>query len=199
MIQVQNAERAYGDINPTFEYTYDGEDDLIGSPSISCDADKTSSVGDYVINIDYGNITHKFYELRNGTLHINKTILQVSTQDYTIAKGEDIPSFELSYDGFKNGEDESILTVKPSATTTASKDSPLGTYPIVISGGEADNYSFDYKDGNLTIADNGTTSIRNTYIGNSKTEIYDIKGIRCEETKPVKGLYIVNGKKIIIK
>ena len=37
-------------------------------------------------------------------------------------------------------DDESVLIKKPKATTTATKDSPVGEYVIVVSGGEAKNY-----------------------------------------------------------
>ena len=202
IIEVKNADRIYGDANPSFEYTYDSEDELIGSPSVSCEADKTSSVGDYVINIDYGTITHKFYELRSGTLHINKATLQVSTKDYTIAKGEDIPTFEITYDGFKNGEDESVLTVKASASTTATNGSPTGTYPIVISGGEADNYTFDYTNGELTITETEVSRITETTANESgmKKNFYTISGVSCGETNKLgKGLYVIDGKKVLVK
>ena len=50
-----------------------------------------------------------------------------------------------------NGETESVLTTKPAASTTATKDSEAGTYDITVSGGAADNYSFSYVKGKLTI------------------------------------------------
>lgn len=65
--------------------------------------------------------------------------------------GEDNPTFTISYTGFVNGENESVLTTKPAITTTATKNSEVGTYPISISGGEAKNYTIEYEEGTLTV------------------------------------------------
>ncbi len=65
--------------------------------------------------------------------------------------GEANPNFTITYSGFVNGEDESVLTSKPLATTTANEKSAVGTYPITISGGKAQNYTFEYEQGELTV------------------------------------------------
>ena len=40
-----------------------------------------------------------------------------------------------------------VNTKKPIATTTATKNSPVGEYEIVVSGGEAQNYELSYQNG----------------------------------------------------
>ena len=50
-----------------------------------------------------------------------------------------------------NNEDESVLNSKAIANTSATKTSDVGTYKITVSGGSADNYTFSYTSGNLTI------------------------------------------------
>lgn len=65
--------------------------------------------------------------------------------------GEANPNFTITYSGFVNGENESVLTTKSSATTTANEKSAVGIYPITISGGEAKNYTFEYEQGELTV------------------------------------------------
>ena len=65
--------------------------------------------------------------------------------------GEANPNFTITCSGFVNGEDESVLTSKPIATTTANEKSAVGTYPITISGGKAQNYTFEYEQGELTV------------------------------------------------
>lgn len=40
---------------------------------------------------------------------------------------------------------------KPEAKTSATKTSDVGTYPINVTGGSADNYTFNYSSGTLTI------------------------------------------------
>jgi hypothetical protein len=65
--------------------------------------------------------------------------------------GEDNPVFPIEYIGFVNGETESVLTQKPLGTTTADLSSPVGTYPITVSGGEALNYDITYEQGELSV------------------------------------------------
>ena len=77
--------------------------------------------------------------------------LTAKVNDANRVYGEDNPTFTNSYSGFVNGENESVLTTKPTITTTATKNSEVGTYPISISGGEAKNYTIEYEEGTLTV------------------------------------------------
>ncbi len=65
--------------------------------------------------------------------------------------GEENPTLNCSIIGFKNDETEDVLTKYPVLSTNATTTSPAGTYPIIVSGGEAQNYSFNYERGTLTI------------------------------------------------
>lgn len=67
------------------------------------------------------------------------------------------PPLTISYDGFVNGDDVSDIT-PPSIGTTAQITSPVGEYPITLSGGAADNYDLTLVNGTFTIM-NGTQSI----------------------------------------
>jgi len=87
----------------------------------------------------------------SADLTINKAELEVTAVNQFRAYGEDDPVFEIDYKGFVNGENKSVLSVSVSATTTAKIDSLPGEYPIVLSGGEADNYDIKLNNGILTI------------------------------------------------
>lgn len=65
--------------------------------------------------------------------------------------GEDNPQFNITYSGFLSGDNENVITTKPTINTTATKTSNVGEYPITISGGVATNYEFVYEPGVLTI------------------------------------------------
>lgn len=84
-------------------------------------------------------------------LTVNKASLTVTTEDQTRKVGEDNPLFNVKYSGFVYGEDESALAVKPSASCNIDKNSPAGIYDIMVSGGKAENYVFDYQSGKLTV------------------------------------------------
>lgn len=74
-----------------------------------------------------------------------------SVGNYSRLYNEENPDFEVLYSGFAGNEDESVLNEAPVASTTATKISNVGTYNINVSGGSADNYTFSYTSGTLTI------------------------------------------------
>ena len=85
------------------------------------------------------------------TLTVNKAPLTIKANDYTITQGDEMPTFEVTYEGFKNGETESVLTKQPTFTCGASSTSESGEYDIIPSDAEAPNYEMTYVSGTLTI------------------------------------------------
>ncbi len=189
----------YGDDLPTFEYTCDGT--ISGTPSITCEATKTSAVGTYPIVIAKGSVTNYNTTFVNGTLTIEKAPLTITAKSYTIKQGETLPTFEAEYSGFKNNETKAVLTTQPTITTTATSTSESGEYEITISGAEAQNYSISYVAGKLTItASDGIMMISSEH----PVSVFDIQGhkvrsnVNSLEGLP-KGVYIINGRKVVIK
>ena len=148
--------RVYGDANPTFEYTVTNGTITSGTPTITCSATATSPVGTYDIVIAKGTVSNSTVNLIKGTLTITKAPLTISAGNYTKKEGEDNPTFKATYNGFKNNETESVLTKKPTITTTATKTSPVGSYPVTVSGADAQNYAITYQNGTLTITKKST-------------------------------------------
>ena len=144
--------KVYGDENPTFEYTSEGAT-LNGTPTISCEATVTSPVGVYPITIVQGDVTNENVTYVNGTLTITKAPLTIKAGEYTKKQGEDNPEFTLTYEGFKNEETLEVLTTQPTISCDAKKDSPVGEYPVTVSGAEATNYDISYVNGKLTISE----------------------------------------------
>lgn len=201
-VKAQNMTKIYGDPNPTFEYSSEGAE-LVGTPVITCEATETTPVGEYPIVVTKGSVTNSNDSYINGTLTITKAPLKVSVGKYTRTKGEDNPEFTFSYEGFKNGDDKSVLLSNPTASTTATKESEVGEYPIYLSGGDAQNYELFYENGVLTIiASTGIEAVENS---TSKVfNVYSIEGkkVRSNVTtlnNLTKGVYIVNRKKVVVK
>ena len=71
-----------------------------------------------------------------------------------------MPAFLPLYSGFVNGDTPASLTSLPVLTTTATDSSPVGTYPIHVSGAAATNYIIQYVDGTLTVLPAGTKGLR---------------------------------------
>lgn len=169
VITAKSYTRVYGDANPTFEYSVSGGTIASGEPTITCSATATSPVGTYDIVVGKGTVSNDNVKLEKGTLTITPAQLTVKVGNYTRQEGEDNPTFTLTYEGFKNGEDESVLTQKPTVTTTATKESKPGEYPIKISGGSSKNYTLSYVDGKLTVTEKSNEV---KLMANSYTRVY---------------------------
>ena len=150
-VKVKDCAREYGDDNPTLEFETEGAT-LIGEPEIICSADKNSKVGTYEIEINKGTIKNYHVTFVPGTLTVKKAPLVVTAENYTITQGDKLPEFTASYSGFKNGEDEAVLTKQPVFSCEADEASAPGEYPITVYGVEADNYEVkSYITGTLTV------------------------------------------------
>ena len=153
IIKAKDKERIYGDANPAFEFEVVEGTVKGGEPKLTCEADANSAVGEYVIKVEKGTLTNNNVEFVDGKLTVKAATLTVTAENATRMVGEENPEFKLKYDGFKNSETEAVLTEKPTATTTATIDSPAGTYVITVSGGAAQNYTLTYVNGTLTVTE----------------------------------------------
>ena len=91
---------------------------------------------------------------------IMPAMLTVKAVDAERGYGEPNPVFEIAYEGFVNGETPDVLYEKGTAMTTATEESPVGEYPIRVSGVMAQNYQVtEYIDGVLNIVDVTPTDI----------------------------------------
>jgi hypothetical protein len=61
------------------------------------------------------------------------------------------PTLTPTYAGFVAGDTAASLTTAPTCVTTATASSPVGTYPIMCSGGISANYTFTSVAGTLTV------------------------------------------------
>ena len=172
-LTVVDATRKYGEENPTFTYTSKGAA-LAGEVAFITEAVATSTVGEYVVSINGSGITNSYVTLKPGKLTITKAPLAVGVEDCTITEGEALPKFILTFDGFKNNEDESVLTTQPTVTTDATETSAPGDYVLVVSGGEATNYELTYTNGKLTIQQG--TGIEGIHL-DKPMNVYTIDGV----------------------
>lgn len=154
---VVSTSRTYGALNPVFTINYSGfrnsddASDFDTPPMASTTATVTSAVGTYPISASGGIDNNYTFNYTNGTLTITKAVLTATAASTSRPYGTPNPVFVINYSGFVNGENSSVIDVLPSATTTAIAASPIGTYPINVSGGSDNNYSFVYVNGVLTV------------------------------------------------
>ncbi len=82
---------------------------------------------------------------------IKKAPLTVYVSSCVKKYGEKNPEFKIEYIGFKNGENEDVLTTKPTVLTSVVGNTTPGTYPIYIAGASAQNYEITYLQGVFTV------------------------------------------------
>ena len=85
------------------------------------------------------------------TLTVNKAALTITADNKTKSQGEANPALTLTYAGFVLGETASVLLSPAVPSTTAVTTSPIGTYPITVSGATASNYNISFVNGTLTV------------------------------------------------
>lgn len=186
----------YGDRIPQFSYTTTGGT-LMGYPEVSCEATTSSPAGTYPIVLSKGSVANSDVTLVNGTLTINKAHVTFKVNNYTREQFEPNPDFQILFTGFAARESVENLTAAPVITCEATPESPVGQYPITISGAESPNYDFTYIPGTLTVSP--STSVTPLWLRPSpSTEIYTLSGQRV--TSPLlPGVYIVGNRKVVVK
>jgi gliding motility-associated-like protein len=95
----------------------------------------------------------------NGALTVVRKALTITADPKEKFAGTANPVLTASYSGLANGETNAILTSQPVLTTTAVTNSPIGDYPITVSGAAGANYTISYVAGNLKIKPGAPTSI----------------------------------------
>ncbi len=83
------------------------------------------------------------------TVSAEKANLIVTPNPPTASRqyGDGNPSFEPAYSGLAAGDGVSDLSEEPTCSTTAGLASAPGSYPIMCTGGSAENYTFSYDEG----------------------------------------------------
>jgi hypothetical protein len=88
-------------------------------------------------------------ETANGTITL--AALTITANNVNKTYGAGVPALTASYSGFVNTDTPASLTTPAVLTTTATLSSPVGPYPIVVSGATDPNYNITFDPGTLTI------------------------------------------------
>jgi hypothetical protein len=155
------ADQVYGDDTLALSATASSGLDLVFTSSndsvVTCSGANGSVVtinGAGVCTISANQAgNHAYVEAAQVTqsLTVHKKELTVTADDKTMTRGEELPDFTLSYAGFVNNDSASMLDILPTASTTATAESAVGIYDIIVSGGSDNNYELSYVSGTLTI------------------------------------------------
>ncbi len=124
---------------------------LTTPPAATTTATASSNAGSYPINVSGASGPNYTITFQAGTLTITPVPLTVTADDQTKAYGAPLPTLSVHYTGFVNGDTAASLTTAPTATTSATAASPVGSYPITPAGATSPNYTITFVPGKLTI------------------------------------------------
>lgn len=116
-------------------------------PIVATVQDPNNKLANYILNN------------QNGLLTVAKKVLTITAENKEKFAGTANPPLTVSYSDFANNETAAVFTTQPAVTTTATSSSPIGDYPITVSGAVAANYDIRYIAGNLKIKPVAPTSI----------------------------------------
>jgi sugar lactone lactonase YvrE len=85
------------------------------------------------------------------TLQVNKAPLLITADNKIKTINKENPELTLTFAGFVNGENSSVLQSQPIAATSVDGSTAAGKYPINASGASAANYEISYKTGEFTV------------------------------------------------
>ncbi|MGM9686648.1 MAG: MBG domain-containing protein [Bacteroidaceae bacterium] len=128
----------------------------------SSDTNVAAISGNKIISKGVGSATISYTQLGNEafsalegsfSFSVNKAPLTITADSKSMQEGAAVPELTVTYSGFVNNDTEASLTTPPSVTTTATSASPVGSYPITVSGAVSSNYEFTYVNGTLTVVD----------------------------------------------
>jgi gliding motility-associated-like protein len=159
--------RDYGAANPTFTGSVTGfvngdtqATATTGTMVFTSAADATSPVTTNNTNvIQYGIVgsglnsaNYSFVQATANTtaLTLNKIVITYTAQPATKVYGAVNPALNVVFTGMANGQTIDQVLNSLSYATTATVSSPVGAYPITVSGLDALNYTFSAASSNAT-------------------------------------------------
>ena len=108
--------------------------------------------GQQTVTAVYTSNSSKFSNGQGSlTETVDAALLTVTASNETKVYGAALPALAISYSGFQNSDTVASLTTKPTASTTATAGSAVGSYPITVSGAVDPNYVYRYVSGVLSV------------------------------------------------
>ena len=208
-VRVNNATKVYGEDNPKFTYTLENAPEgvtmetLAAQPVLTTDAGKFSDVGRYDIVASGAAMDKCVFIYVNGMLTITQANQTIECEPTTI-------SVEVSKQAtFKASATSNLpLAIKVDNTSLASvskQDQNFETFIVTgLMPGSTSVRLTQEGNGNykaatpIVVKINVTPGdgILNAIIVKDE-DVYDLLGRKVEDTSKLKGIYIVNGRKII--
>ena len=139
-----------------------------GSGRLAARPSLTAAGSPYMITAVYsGDANNQGSRSNPVTQTITPAPLTITVNSQSRVYGQANPALTVGYSGFVDGDTAASLTTQPSASTTATTGSPVGSYMITASGAVDANYTIGYTSGTLQI-----TPAALTITANNQSDIY---------------------------
>jgi len=137
-------------------------------------------------------------------LTVNPAPLTITGNSATKVLDAPNPALTFTAAGFANGDTAGALTSVPTCSTSATTTSPVGSYAVTCSGGNALNYVFSYLPGSLKIlystaighaiqspiAGDGSSVFKQGRTVPAKFSVYDANGLSIGTPGVVSSLHL---------
>lgn len=160
-----------------FEIKYSGfvgsddENSLDELPVVSSEYNVGTEVseGPIAITVSGGKAQNYTINHVSGILNIEKADLTIIADDQSVIYGDNIPEYTVSYHGFVNNENQSVLQGTIDFDCNYAPGTDVGELEIAVSGLRSGNYEMQYVSGKLTVArailTDQTTEVTGVYNG----------------------------------
>jgi len=156
-LAADDVRRFYGSENPAFTFKATGLasgesiNDIDSPPSLSTSATSASPSGTYDIEISGASDPNYDFSYTKGSLTVDPTPLSIEAEDKSRPYGQSNPAFTAAYSGFVLGEGPQDLETPAELEADADENSPVGSYPITVSGAASGNYAPSFTEGVLEV------------------------------------------------
>ncbi len=162
-----------------------------------------SHAGTYTVVASFAGSTDYISGTASTTFSISQAPLTITANNQTKVVDNANPSLTFTATGFVGGDTLSSLSTQPTLSTTATTDSPVGTYPITVSGAVDTNYTISYDNGTLSVTPvpiATTTKIKSSdnssVYGESVTFTVTISA-SSGRTKPIGAVTFMDGSTVL--
>jgi len=131
----------------------------LGTPSFTYNgsAQPPVAAGSHAVVASFAGNANYASASTPATITIGRAPLSIRAGDSAKPFGAPLPAFTASAAGFVNGESFASLGGALAFGTTATAQSPVGTYPVVPSGLSSPNYAITFVPGTLAVVRGGVT------------------------------------------
>lgn len=110
-----------------------------------------NKIGDYEVKASTRETNNYYSAETTVTVSISKRNLKITPKATTIQYNQEFVGNGVTYEGFVNDENESVLSGELVYTTNYKKGDKVGIYTITLGGYSSENYNIIYQEGVLRV------------------------------------------------